>query len=343
MSKGKVSAPEARTEEVTEQVTEKVKVLYVAGAGRSGSTLLGRLLGEPQEAVHVGELVYIWRRCFGENHVCGCGVPFLECPFWSEVFLRGFGGFDGVDYQDILETKRQLERTRNLPRLLAPWKSPRRQRRLEEYRQVLTTLYRAIAETSGASVVVDGSKSEAYGYLLQTVPGLDLRALHLVRDSRAVAYSLQRRKPDPARREPSSALSTTSPAQAAFLWDASNLLLTLKMPSRRRAFLRYEDFVADPLAALTRLWALMEEPLPALDFLKEQPMLLRTNHTVAGNPDRFRASVTIRPDVEWREKLSVRDHLLVTALTFPLLMRYGYLLPQPSDGNQVCIQPSRVL
>lgn len=320
-----------------------IKVLYLAGAGRSGSTLLGRLMGEPLSAVHVGELVYLWRRGFVENQVCGCGVPFLECPFWSEVFARGFGGFGGVDPLEILETKRRLERTRHLPRQFSPWMPPAQRRRLEEYRRTLTTLYRAIAETSGASVIVDGSKSEAYGYLLGTVPGLDLRALHLVRDSRAVAYSLQRRKPDPARPGRSGTLPTATPARAAFLWNASNLLLTLKTPGRRHEFLRYEDFVADPPAAVARLWALMEEPLPALDFLEASSMRLRTNHTVAGNPDRFRADVTIRPDVEWREKLPARDKLLVTALTLPLLLHYGYLPPSAAGKSRARIQPARVL
>ena len=339
ISKGKSVAVTA----AVSAVTDEIKVLYLAGAGRSGSTLLGRLFGEPAQAVHVGELVYLWRRGLLENHLCGCGVPFLECPFWSEVFARGFGGFGGVDPQDILETKRQLERTRNLPRQFFPWKMPVQRRRLEEYRQVLTTLYRAIAETSGARVIVDGSKSEAYGYLLETVPGLDLRALHLVRDSRAVAYSLQRRKPDPARPGHSGTLPTTTPARAALLWNASNLLLTLKTPGRRHAFLRYEDFVADPPAAVTRLWALMEEPLPALDFLGKRTLRLRTNHTVAGNPDRFRADVTIWPDIEWREKLPARDKLLVTALTLPLLRRYGYLPLTAMGESRVLIHPARVL
>jgi hypothetical protein len=32
-----------------------LKILFVGGCSRSGSTLLGRVLGEPQDAVCVGE------------------------------------------------------------------------------------------------------------------------------------------------------------------------------------------------------------------------------------------------------------------------------------------------
>jgi hypothetical protein len=205
----------------------------------------------------------------------------------------------------------------------------------------LAALYRAIRETAGARVVVDGSKSEAYGYLLDGVPGLDVRALHLVRDSRAVAHSHGRRKPDPALGA-GRALLTMSPRRSALIWNATNLLLSLKMPGSAQAWMRYEDVVADPEDALRRLWALVDEPAPALDFLQDPAMRLRTNHTVAGNPDRFQAEVRIRPDDEWRRRMAPRDRRLVTALTLPLLRRYGYLAP-PAPARRPRIRTAGVL
>lgn len=306
---------------------KQTKVLYLAGVARSGSTLLGRLMGEPTEAVHVGEMVYIWQRSLQEDTVCGCGRPFRECPFWSEVFERGFGGFDRVDVEAILSTKRRLEKTRVLPRLLSPWKSAADRRRLEKYQQVLATLYRAIAEVSGAELVVDGSKSESYGYILDGVPELDVRGVHLVRDSRAVAYSQQRRKPDPSRGEQADAtLPTTSPARTALVWNTTNLLLMARTPGHRSLRMRYEDCAINPEAALRRLWKLAEEPIPALDFLSlETPFFLRTNHTVAGNPDRFHAEIKIRPDLAWHGEMRPAQRRLLTALTWPLLLRFGYI------------------
>lgn len=308
-------------------MAKQTKVLYLAGVARSGSTLLGRLMGEPTEAVHVGEVVYLWQRSLQEENVCGCGRPFRECPFWSEVFARAFGGFDGVDVEAILATKRRLEKTRVLPRLLSPWKSAADRRRLEDYQQALATLYRAISEVSGARLVVDGSKSEAYGYVLDGVPGLDVRGVHLVRDSRAVAYSQQRRKPDPSRGGKTAAtLPTASPARVALVWNITNLLLMARTPGHRSLRMRYEDSAIDPEAALRRLWMLAEEPVPALDFLSlETPFFLRTNHTVAGNPDRFHTEVKIRPDLAWHGEMRPAHRALLTALTWPLLLHFGYL------------------
>jgi hypothetical protein len=53
------------------------------------------------------------------------------------------------------------------------------------------------------------------------------------------------------------------------------------------------------------------------------------SHGILGNPVRFdKTPRAIRIDDEWRRRLSRRDSTLTTALTWPLLVRYGYsLLP----------------
>jgi hypothetical protein len=47
---------------------------------------------------------------------------------------------------------------------------------------------------------------------------------------------------------------------------------------------------------------------------------------VSGNPLRFTVGeLKIEPDTEWRDRMRPRDRRLATALTLPLLARYGYL------------------
>jgi hypothetical protein len=61
--------------------------------------------------------------------------------------------------------------------------------RIQEYLGMLTPLYTAIGDASGASVIVDSTKDAAYAHALRRMPGVDFRLLHLVRDSRGVAWS----------------------------------------------------------------------------------------------------------------------------------------------------------
>ena len=52
--------------------------------------------------------------------------------------------------------------------------------------------YAAIAQVSGRRVVIDSSKHASLAFCLSTSPALDLRVVHVIRDSRAVAYSWSR-------------------------------------------------------------------------------------------------------------------------------------------------------
>lgn len=61
------------------------RVLFIGGWGRSGSTLLERLVGSMDGTVSVGEMRDVWRRGVMGNRVCGCGAPFLSCPFWEAL------------------------------------------------------------------------------------------------------------------------------------------------------------------------------------------------------------------------------------------------------------------
>jgi hypothetical protein len=314
------------------------RVLLIAGVGRSGSTLLGRLLGEAPGFVHVGELYYVWSLGFGENHLCGCGAPFRDCSFWNIVFADAFGGMDAVDYDEILRTKALIERTRTLPRLFSPVKSPCVAERFAEYQRTLTSLYRAIARVSGARVVVDGSKVPPYAYVLPRVPGLDLRAVHLVRDSRAVAHSLRRTKANPIRPDVSRDLDRIeSPASVALIWNAVNLLLLAVPPARRTIRLRYEDFVREPCHFLDRVMALVDEgPYPA-EVAPGRAMEFGVNHSIAGNPDRFNSRIAIRPDIEWRDALPAGHRARMTLLTWPLMAAMGYR----GDEDASAIAPRR--
>src|SRR5260370_24563179 len=70
-----------------------VTVIYIAGSGRSGSTLLERTLGEISGFVNVGELIDLFRRTVFQGERCGCGQNFCDCSFWAGVGKRAFIGW----------------------------------------------------------------------------------------------------------------------------------------------------------------------------------------------------------------------------------------------------------
>jgi hypothetical protein len=62
-----------------------------------------------------------------------------------------------------------------------------------------------------------------------------------------------------------------------------------------------------------------------LRFLDSETIDLGGHHLIGGNPVRFRTkNLRLRVDDAWREKLGFGARGVVSLLTLPLLVRYGY-------------------
>jgi hypothetical protein len=305
-----------------------VKVLYVAGFGRSGSTILANTLGQVEGFFSGGELNFIWKHALIENRLCGCGKPSGECEFWGPVFDGEFGGQSDALAREMMRLQHAGARTRHIPLMLTEGGKQKIRARLGKFLDNTGRLYRAIQSVSGSRVIVDTSKEPAYGYALGMVPGVDLRVLHLVRDPRAAAYSWakKKRQPDSAERE---FMHQKTPTQSAVLWDAWNAAIEAlwrQMPARYLR-LRYEDFIADPRRSFEEILKLTGEEDAQLPLVGERDVKLGISHTVSGNPNRFdTGAVELRQDRAWQRQMQPRDKALVTTLTLPLLKRYGYPL-----------------
>jgi hypothetical protein len=315
-----------------------VRVLYIAGWGRSGSTLLDRLLGQVPGMVSVGELRQIWFKGIRGGGLCGCLLPFPDCPFWTKVGEEAFGGWDELDLSAVLRLRRHLDRAVRVPKLLAGGRGPE----VADYVSLLQRLVQAVLDVSGAKVMVDSSKTPAHALLLGRIPGADVRMVHLVRDSRGVAYSWRRGKEERwARRnktgkvrgpeEGSEGRDGMGVLAASARWVGYNALTPVLGSFRSsRMRLRYEDLVAEPRLHLRRMLEFAGVPIRAddLSFLHDGRVRLGADHTVHGS-NRMRFSVgeiPLRLDDQWRSRMAARDRHLTTVLTWPLLLRFGYPL-----------------
>jgi sulfotransferase family protein len=303
------------------------KMLYIGGFSRSGSTLVGRVLGETPDAICIGETRYLLSRGVIDNVQCGCGQPFLSCPFWEAVGNAAFGGWHHVDVEHMLKIDNSINRFRALPFYVMPGLRSGFSDAVRHYTTWLTRLYNAISSVSGAKVIVETSKDPSFACLLVRI-NYDVRIAHLVRDSRAVAYSWTRKKQLPSPIGDQQYMPLFSPAGTAVRWLAWNTAfhaLSVKHPS---AYLRldYESFVLDPRGILNQLSAFIGEHLALPDTqMKDTKVKLGDHHIFSGNPMRARTGWTrMQLDDEWREMLSPSQLGEVTAITWPLLRLYGY-------------------
>jgi Sulfotransferase family len=305
------------------------RILYIGGWGRSGSTLLARMLAQVRGMVAVGEVRDIWLRGCLEDRLCGCGVRFYDCDFWSAVGDEAFGGWSEVDPSEMLRVRSVVDRPWTMPALLRPGLSSRLDRGAARYVDVLRRMYEAMSDVSGNGVIVDSSKIPSHGLLLTRIPHADVRVVHLVRDSRGVVFSWQKHVRKPDRPADADEMLRYGAVSASGRYVLYNLLTeSLRRAGAPYLRLRYEDLVADPARALQRILrgVGVTRGDAALHFLTDDSVSLRPSHTVDGNPMRFeRGPVRLRLDDEWRTNLGRRDRVLVSVLTAPVLARYGYL------------------
>lgn len=300
--------------------TNRVKVLYIAGFERSGSTLLTKVLGELNKTFAAGELRGIWHCSYRDNQHCGCGSSFRDCDVWQQVTEQTFGGFEHVDYQWMLDHR---PRRRDTAVMLLPSGRNLIAQRFRKYIEVLDRLYVSIADVTGSRIIVDSSKTPLYGYVLGLAPSIDLYVLHLVRDPRGTQASNIRRAKAGHRQ-----LQNYSVTRSSVLWDVLHVTQELFGRSAQEHYmrLRYEDFIQNPIAAVEQIKKFVGEPYIGLPQIEDDNILLTMNHTVSGNRNRVvTGSVPLRLDDRWRTDLDDHTRKLVTRLTRPLLHRYNYV------------------
>lgn len=305
----------------------KVKVLYITGSGRSGSTILQNILGQIDGYFSVGELRYVWERSFLKNKPCGCGLPFDECETWRNILEHDFNHFKHIEPFQLYRLTESF-RLHQMPFTVIPGIRNGHLYRLNGYLDHVEKLYASIHCATGSRVIVDSSKNPAYGYLISMLPSIDLYVLHFIRDARAVAYSWSKRKPFQSDSENPEYMPRRNPIRSAMQWNARNSAaeLWLRQNASKYMTLRYEDFVQKPKASVISILEFMGEKNGNLPFISDQRVALASNHSVFGNVVRFQTgNVQIKMDSEWQNKMSSFHKTAVTLLTLPLLFRYGYL------------------
>lgn len=304
---------------------DRLKVLYVTGFGRSGTTILDNILGQLDGVFAAGELHYIWDRSLEQNRLCACGEAFSNCPVWQRV-MAALGADYEPDTARLVQLRESLNPRRSIWARLRG-SSHTASPEVAEYAAAMERLYRAVADATDSRVVVDSSKSPALGHLLDVMPGIDPYVVHLVRDPRAVAFSwLKKKVYDPGGDEPMY-MSQHPPARSAKLWLVWNLTAEMIWARRSGRYLRlrYEDFTDRPRETLEKVVRLILDEVPPLPFVGDFEVDLTRSHSMAGNPSRFETgTVTIRRDDTWRQELPKSVQRLVTLLTWPLARRYGY-------------------
>jgi hypothetical protein len=205
--------------------------MYIVGLGHNGSTLLDLLLGASDGVFSTSQL----------NDLLAPYVPddlSEKGRFWCAVLakLKDDGKLLAKENQSIQLEKRAFSFLFN---------SKARRRYAHANEGLIDALYQSIDE----QLVIDSSKNISRALGLLELNKKELYMLHLVRDIRSYVNSYNMRQ-----KEQGKANRYLFPA---FHWYAKNAMTSLfvKRRSEHYLYMKYEDFVHDPISEIGRLEA----------------------------------------------------------------------------------------
>ncbi|MGB0370595.1 MAG: sulfotransferase [Opitutales bacterium] len=309
--------------------SSKPTIVFIGGYGRSGSTMLDRVLGEIPGTISLGEVRHIWQRAFRENQWVGDSVPFRECPFWESVIEKAYGGYDQIDLDEVDRLRGIADRLRAIPKLRQLSSQPEEfKEAVAAFSEILFKLYSSISDVSGSGLLIDSSKHPCYAHLLLASGRFNMKILHIVRDPRATAHSWQRKRKRPEIHWENKDMPTFNPVTSSLHWCAANRLMETFKKDIPEAYhlMRYEDLVQDPQSAIRAAWGDFDLPEPDLSFFSgKNEAVLANAFTVAGNPFRFKkGTISIKPDDEWKQAMKASTKFLVSSVSVPYLLKYKY-------------------
>jgi hypothetical protein len=316
-------------------------VVLLFGYPRSGSTILGKLLGEVPGHCFAGEVQYFWTSLARKKR-CSCGLRANECEVWSSIGEGGVqasllangpraSGISPVIARSYAAATRAVNAHLMLGRPLRDLDPGHP--RIAPYVAALDDLYARIFARMGARVVVDTSKWPADAVLASLVSSARVSVVHLVRDPRGAVFSRSRDRERREKRHPRQGINRFR--RSLVLYDALGWRLTTGLAERvvrglNGRTVRYEDVVHDPAHLFRTVTALTGVPFaPASDHA---PVVTR-QHILHANRHRFvEGPVVLREDHAWHEGLPRSMRGIINFFTWGGRRRYGYGAPATVDG-----------
>lgn len=299
------------------------RMIYIAGYGRSGSTLLSTILGNHADVISVGEVAHLISEWNQPERICSCGKHYRDCAFW--------GGISAILSPSAILAQQlySVERFTALPRLFM---GALDQKIIETYRNYHAKLFAYIREKSGKPIILDSSKSAwlttSRFYTLREFLSEDVYVIHLVRDGLAIMESQILRGKN-TNIELNRSTIKGSASRTILGWRMANTTsswLRKKIPDNRYMLLRYEDLIKHPLETTVAIGQFCGLNVSGLCSFLQKEYSFDIGHVVAGNRLRFAGSIKLKGEVSSHPSTQFTPYqrFLFYLLGQSLQRQYGY-------------------
>ncbi|MFZ2446364.1 MAG: sulfotransferase [Syntrophobacteraceae bacterium] len=312
-------------------------IIYIAGYGRSGSTLLDRILSQHGSVLSSGEMCNALKKLQTPDELCSCGETISACPTWRPVSERVLSWMReaGVSSDQMIAIHGKLEKWKSLLRWFLfrrpPAMTPRDRDLYLRFESVLFSEFSR--SQGGCKYVVDSSKTagfEARAVALEMLAAMPVRVIHLVRDPRGVLNSQVKGAND--KLEKGLRVSKRlAGLRTPLKWIEANLAaaaVATLIGRHKVCRVRYEDLMEKPGETITKLCRFLGiEPEPIIEAMGKA-VLPRNGHFISGN--RMRLKPTRLEPKRNTTELPWYYEVICVFLCWPLMKLYDYSISRPS-------------
>jgi len=218
----------------------KEKVIYILGAGRSGTTIIDIVLGNNKNIFSCGELVR-----FSElrSEPRGVSPESENYRFWKGIEETLFKAFP-TSHERLFQLFRKMEYLSSFFMHLFGWRS-RKVR--QEYKEYIKTFFGILFDTIDESIVIDSSKYAGRALGLLNCLDYDIYLIYVIRDPVMVVKSFAKRNVE----QPSKGFIS-----ANIYYFIANLMCRIVVMKAKKShvyILNYENFIRNPVQELNHI------------------------------------------------------------------------------------------
>lgn len=269
-------------------------VVYIAGYGRSGSTVLDVLLGSHSQMLSTGELTFLFKDAACNDRSCSCGKTYIECTLWGDI-LRS----TRISANEANNIIRLEESPKLLIRKYLLGKEKRNINKLT-YKEINLNLFKKLGGF-GFRYIVDSSKTASEASLrpfeLSKNCGLSVKVIHLVRNPlktwmseiKANNWEIEGMKQHRRFR-----ILRIIPG-----WFIANIyaaMCKIHLGKDNYMKIRYEDMVSRPNIVLERIGNYIGVNLSTQISMIDGGLPFEVGHNVGGNRVRLKKKIVIKKD-----------------------------------------------
>lgn len=267
-----------------------MKIAYIVGLGRSGSTLLDLMLNAHSQVCTVGEAKDLWSKAHVKKRIrqkprgyfthgsrCTCQAETIwNCPFWVSV-NEHLNQLAGLSLTDLEIESNDFSR----------------------FHRDNLHFFRAVSEASNVQVVVDSSKGLRRLKKLMKIPEIDVVPIHIVRNAKGRTNSVRKNR-----------YKIYTPS-IHYSYNAFRLFCHLLLS--QHAMVRYEYLVTHPQYQLQHVMSHLDLPF--------EPTQLRwaehEAHNLSGNSMNRNNDSTLKIDDSWKYQLTSFQQQMVQIISAP--------------------------